>query len=129
LVVAVVQPEALASHTAVGAVWIVVAVVGSVWVPDVKVVEVAVTFHPAPDPVESPTSNANGAVTVLLVPSRVVVGNVIVAAGVLLINARLPALRVTEAAVEACETAGNPARPTTETGSRASNARCVRRRR
>ena len=109
MVVAVAHPVAPISHAAVGADWIVVAVVGSVWVVEVNVVEVAVTFQPEPDPVASPMSNASGAVIVWLVPLSVVVGNVSVAAGVLLMKARLPALSVTDAAVVACDATGSAA--------------------
>jgi len=109
--VAVAQPAALASQLAVGADATVVAVVGSVWLPDVNVVEVAVTFQPEPEPVASPMSNASVEVIVWFVPFNVVVGNVIVAAGVLLMNARLPALSVTDAVVAPCEAAGSAASP------------------
>jgi len=81
-----------------------------VWAPDVNVVDVAVTFHPAPEPVASPTSKASGAVTVWLVPFRVVAGNVTVPAGVLLMNARLPPVNVTDAVVAACEVIGTATR-------------------
>ena len=59
-----------------GAVAIVVADVGSVFDPDVNVVEVAVMFQPALDPVASPTSIGCVAVTVWLTPVRAVDGNV-----------------------------------------------------
>jgi hypothetical protein len=111
LSVASVHPEEPASQDAVGAVCTVVAVVGSVWLPEVNVVDVEVTFQPAPDPVASPMSNASVAVTFWFVPFNVVVGKVIVPAGVLLMNARLPALNVTEAVVAPCETAGSAATP------------------
>jgi hypothetical protein len=99
--VAGVQPDAPVLQVATGAVWTVVAVVGSVWVSEVNVVEVAVTFQPEPDPVASPTSNASVAVIVWLAAFRVVAGNVSAAAGVELRNARLPPLRVTDAVVAA----------------------------
>ncbi len=100
-VVAVVHPAAPASQEGVGADWIVVAAVGKVWVVEVNVVEVPVTLQPEPEPVESPISNASVFVIVWLVPFSVVVGKVIVAAGVLLMKERLPALSVTDAAVVA----------------------------
>jgi len=106
-----VHPEEPASQDAVGAVCTVVAVVGSVWLPEVNVVDVEVTFQPEPDPVASPMSNASVEVTFWFVPFNVVVGKVIVPAGVLLMNARLPALNVTEAVVAPCETAGSAATP------------------
>jgi hypothetical protein len=110
--VAVVHPVAPASQLAVGALCTVVAVVGSVWLPEVKVVEVAVTFQPEPDPVASPMSNASVEVIDWLVPFSVVVGKVSVDAGVLLMNARLPALSVTDAVVAPCEAAGSANKPT-----------------
>ena len=80
------------SHVgAEGAVAIVVAVVGSVLVPVVNVVDVPVMFHPEPDPVASPTSNACEAVAVRLVPFSVVPGNVTFAGA--LTKPRLPAVR------------------------------------
>jgi hypothetical protein len=109
--VAVVQPAAPVSQLAVGAAATVVAVVGSVLAPEVKVVEVAVTFQPEPDPVASPMSKASVAVMFWLVPFSVVAGKVTVDAGVLLINARLPAVSVTDAVVAPCETAGNATNP------------------
>jgi len=90
-----------------GSDWTVVAVAGSVCPPEVKLVEVAVTFQPAPDPVASPTSNASVAVTDCWVPFRIVAGNVTVAAGVLLMNDELPALNVTEAVVAASAAPGS----------------------
>jgi hypothetical protein len=124
VVVAGVHPAAPVSHDAVGADWIVVAVVGSAFEPDLNVVEVLVTFQPAPEPVASPMSNASVPVTVWLVPLSVVVGNVTVAAGVLLTNARLPALSVTDAAVVACEATGSAATPAAASAeSAASHAR------
>ena len=74
VVVPGVHPAAPVSHDAVGPDWIVAAVVGSAFVPDLKVVEVPVTFQPAPDPVASPMSNASVPVTDWLVPLSVVVG-------------------------------------------------------
>jgi hypothetical protein len=124
VVVAGAHPAAPVSHDAVGADWIVVAVVGKAFAPDLNVVEVPVTFQPAPEPVASPMSNASVPVTDWLVPLSVVVGNVTVAAGVLLMNARLPALSVTDAAVVACETTGSAATPTAASAeSAASHAR------
>ena len=64
-----------------GAATIVVAVVGSVCLPDLKVVEVAVTYQPAVDPVEAPTSIASAAVTVWFTPLRAVDANVTVTPG------------------------------------------------
>ncbi len=54
----------LASHAVVGADCTVVAVVDSVTLPVVNVVDVAVMFHPAPEPVPSLTSSACVAVAV-----------------------------------------------------------------
>jgi hypothetical protein len=110
--VAVAHPVAPTSQVAVGADATVVEVVGSVWAPEVKVVEVAVTFQPEPDPVASPMSNASVEVIVWLVPLSVVAGKVSVADGVLLMNARLPALSVTDAVVAPCEAAGSANTPT-----------------
>ena len=123
MVVAVAHPVAPISHAAVGADWIVVAVVGNVWVVEVNVVEVAVTFQPEPDPVASPISTVSGAVIDWLVPFSVVVGKVIVAAGVLLMNERLPALSVTDAAVVACEAAGSSATPAIASAEHAASPR------
>jgi hypothetical protein len=111
LSVASVHPDAPVSQDVVGAVPTVVEVVGSVWPPEVNVVDVAVTFQPEPDPVASPMSNSSVEVTFWFVPFNVVVGKVIVPAGVLLMNARLPALNVTEAVVAPCETDGSAAAP------------------
>jgi hypothetical protein len=107
LVLALVHPGAAVSHAALGADWIVVAVVGSALAPEVKVVEVAVTSQPAPEPVASPMSNASRAVTVWLVPFSVAGGKLIVVAGVPLMNARLPALKVTDATVAAAALNGS----------------------
>jgi hypothetical protein len=111
LSVASVHPDAPVSQDVVGAVCTVEDVVGSVWLPEVNVVDVAVTFQPEPDPVASPMSKSSVEVTFWFVPFKVVVGNVIVPAGVLLMNARLPALSVTEAVVAPCETDGSVAAP------------------
>ncbi len=93
------HPVAPASHETLGADWIVVALLGSESLPEVKLVEVAVTSQPAPDPLASPTSNASVALTDCAVPFSVVAGNVTVAAGVLLMNDAPPAFRATDAVV------------------------------
>jgi hypothetical protein len=82
-----------------------------VCVKDVNVVEVAVTFQPAPEPVASPMSNGSVAVIVWFAPFSAVVGNVSVAAGVLLMKESVPELSVTDAAVEACAVSGSDAMP------------------
>jgi hypothetical protein len=56
-----------------------------------------------------------------LAPFSVVAGNVIVAAGVLLRNVRPPALRVTDAAVVACEVAGRTVTPAIATAASAAS--------
>jgi hypothetical protein len=70
------QVEPVSQIAVAGAATIVVAVVGSVCLPDLKVVEVAVTYQPAVDPVEAPTSIASAAVTVWFTPLRAVDANV-----------------------------------------------------
>src|SRR5271163_4431386 len=80
-----------ASHASVGAVAMVVAVVGSVCVLAANVVDVAWMFQPAFVPVASLTSNACVWVCVWLAPLSVVAGKVMLA-GVLLMKESVPAL-------------------------------------
>ena len=82
---------ALASQESVGAAVTVVAAVERVWAPAVNVVEVAVMFHPVPDPVASPTSRAWVVVGVWSRPFNV--ADQLTFGGVET-NARLPALIV-----------------------------------
>jgi hypothetical protein len=82
-----------------------------VWLPELNVVEVAVTFQPAPDPVASPIEKASVAVIVWLAPLSVVDGNVIVVLGVPLMNERVPAASVTDATVPARAGPGVAAAP------------------
>jgi hypothetical protein len=81
----------------VGAAETVAALVESVWLPEVNVVEVAVMFQPAPEPVASPTSNGcvvdNSWSAPVNVPAKLTL------AGVLLMNPNVPADKVAVAVV------------------------------
>jgi hypothetical protein len=96
----------LASHATPGVDVTVVAAVESVCPPDVKVVDVAVMFQPAPDPVASPTSKPWFEVTVWSVPFSVAENEML--PGVLT-NASDPALSVA-VAVAADAGVATPAR-------------------
>src|SRR5579864_8539302 len=85
-----------ASHATVGPDWTVVAVVARVTLPVVNVVDVAVMFHPAPDPVASPMSRAWVAVGVWSLPLSVSLN---VTLGAALTNPSVPADTVTVALV------------------------------
>src|SRR5437764_12261696 len=86
----------LASQAMVGADPTVEAPVDNVWLPAVNVVDVAVTFHPAPAPVASPTSNGCAAVNVWFDPLSVPLNVTLPGA---LTKPRLPAVSVAVADV------------------------------